>query len=164
VLRPDATNDRWRKFSEDWETKTARAPVVTQQDALDALAPRAVVVGVKAGGAAKAYPLAAVESQGLVVDRVGTTHVLVALGEDRKSVRVFENSLDGRPLAFYAKPGASPFQMIDSETGSAWDFTGRATSGALAGRGLKKLPALKDYWFDWKLYNPQTAVYTLGQR
>ncbi len=164
VLRPDATNDKWKQFSEDWEAKTALAPVVTPADARDALAPRDVVIGVKANGAAKAYPLAVVERQGLIVDRLGDTHLLVALGDDRKSVRVFESSIDGRPLEFYARPGASPFQMIDAETKTTWDFTGRATAGALAGRELKKLPALKDYWFDWKLYNPQTSVYALGQR
>ena len=164
VLRPDATNDEWKQFSEDWEAKTARAPVVTQQDARDALAPRDVVVGVTADGAAKAYPLAAVERQGLIVDQLGGTRLLVALGDDRKSVRVFESTLDGRPLEFYARPGASPFEMIDAETNTTWDFTGRATSGPLAGRELKKLPALKDYWFDWKLYHPQTSVYALGQR
>ena len=164
VLRPDATSDDWKKFSEDWEAKTARAPVVTERDARDALAPRDVVLGVKAHGAAKAYPLAVLERQSLIVDRLGSTPVLVVLGDDRKSVRVFESSLDGRPLEFYTRPGASPFQMIDAETKSTWDFAGRATAGALAGRELKKLPALKDYWFDWKLYNPRTGVYALGQR
>jgi hypothetical protein len=28
---------------------------------------------------------------------------------------------------------------------------------------LKKIFALKDYWFDWKIYHPDTTVYTLGE-
>jgi Protein of unknown function (DUF3179) len=164
VLRPDAANDRWIKFSEDWEAKTARAPVVTQQDALDALAPRDIVVGLKAGGEARAYPLSAVERQSPIVDRLGGAHVLVLLGDDRKSVRAFEATVDGRELEFFVKPDSAPLEMVDAETGTTWNFTGRATAGPLAGRALRKLPALKDYWFDWKLYNPQTTVYTLGSR
>jgi len=23
---------------------------------------------------------------------------------------------------------------------------------------------LNDYWFDWKIYNPQTTIYQLGNR
>ncbi|MGB8508392.1 MAG: DUF3179 domain-containing (seleno)protein [Pyrinomonadaceae bacterium] len=53
---------------------------------------------------------------------------------------------------------------MDSATGSEWDFTGTATSGALAGRRLNKLSILEDYWFDWKTYHPDTAAYTLGER
>ena len=50
------------------------------------------------------------------------------------------------------------------ESGSLWDFSGRATSGPLAGKQLKKVAVLEDYWFDWKLYNPKTAVYEIGER
>ncbi len=35
-------------------------------------------------------------------------------------------------------------------------------SYALRGRELKKVDVLKDYWFDWKIYNPRTLVYTIG--
>ena len=35
---------------------------------------------------------------------------------------------------------------------------------ALAGKRLKKIAILKDYWFDWKAYHPTTGVYLLGER
>jgi hypothetical protein len=53
---------------------------------------------------------------------------------------------------------------MDGENGSLWDFSGRATAGPLAGRQLKKVAVLEDYWFDWKHYNPKTAVYEIGPR
>src|SRR5262249_35639935 len=53
-------------------------------------------------------------------------------------------------LEFFAKPQAPELTLLDSETGSEWDFTGKATSGPLKGRQLNKLPILADYWFDWK--------------
>jgi hypothetical protein len=54
--------------------------------------------------------------------------------------------------------------LIDAETGSTWDFSGLATSGQLAGQKLKPVALLKDFWFDWKIYHPQTTVYSLGER
>ncbi|MDQ1639193.1 MAG: hypothetical protein QOF62_2532 [Pyrinomonadaceae bacterium] len=54
--------------------------------------------------------------------------------------------------------------MVEAETGSEWDFTGRATSGPLSGKQLKKLRVLNDYWLDGKTNNPTTAVYSLGNR
>jgi hypothetical protein len=163
VLRPAENNDAWRKFSEHWEEQTGKLPVVTQRDARDRLAPRAVVMGVVSNGAAKAYPLESIERQSPVVDRLGGVPLMVVLGEDKKSVRAFETRVDGRELEFYVSASdAGAWRMFDGETRSEWDFTGRALSGALAGRQLKKVPLLKDYWFDWKLYNPQTLVYAFN--
>ena len=36
---------------------------------------------------------------------------------------------------------------------------GKAVSGPYAGRALKQIYALNDYWFDWKAYNPDTVIY-----
>ena len=56
------------------------------------------------------------------------------------------------------------FLIVDAETGSVWDFSGKAVKGELAGKQLEKIQVLKDYWFDWKNYNPETQLYTLGSR
>ena len=55
-------------------------------------------------------------------------------------------------------------QLIDAETGSTWNFEGKAVSGSLAGRQLKKVYVLEDFWFDWRLYHPDTAIYEIGPR
>jgi hypothetical protein len=55
-------------------------------------------------------------------------------------------------------------RLIDAETGSEWDFTGKAVSGPLTGKQLQKIVVLNDYWFDWKGYNSNTSVYDLGSR
>ena len=161
VLRPDESVP-WRKFSEDWEEKTARMPVVSRPAADEPFEPRAVVFGLSVNGAAKAYPLAALEKQSPILDTVGGVPVVVVLGDDGKSVRAFEASVEGGPTEFYARAGAPTLALTDARTGSVWDFAGRAVAGPLAGRELKKVPLLKDYWFDWKAYNPRTQVYTIG--
>ena len=60
---------------------------------------------------------------------------------------------------------------LTSLAGSWWQqVTGQAIHGPLKGkrladpssRRLTPLFVLKDYWFDWKAYHPETAVYGLG--
>jgi len=36
-------------------------------------------------------------------------------------------------------------------------------SGELEGAQLERILPLKDYWFDWKNYYPETFVYTGGR-
>jgi Protein of unknown function (DUF3179) len=154
--------------SEDWEERYANLRVVVPVDAADRLSPRALVIGIKSNGAAKAYPFADLEKQSPIIDRLGGVPLLIVLGEDRKSVRAFDRSIEGRTLEFFVRPDSRPLErpleLIDAETGTIWDFTGSAVKGRLAGRRLKQVPVLKDYWFDWKIYNPKTSIYTLGER
>lgn len=165
VLRPDAgvlAADNYE--SADWEQKVAKMPVNVADKTDTTLAPRELIVGVTIGGVAKAYPLGALEQQSPIIDRVGNRQIVVILSEDRKSVRAFEAEIGGRKLEFFAKPDQPVFEMIDAQTGSTWDFSGKATNGELAGKQLTKIQALKDYWFDWKIYNSNTTVYSLGNR
>jgi hypothetical protein len=164
VLRPDPkilASDGYAPA--DWEERMQRVPVATTlADPNEKLPARTLVVGVVAGGAAKAYPVDALARQNPVLDRVGDAPVLVLLAEDGKSVRVFDRRLDGRALEFFLRPDTR--ELIDAETGSAWDFTGAATGGALKGKRLTRVQPVKDYWFDWKKYHPETGVYLLGER
>lgn len=162
VLKPD---DRVKQKYEpaDWEQRYAKLRVVTPVEPNDKLPPRTLVAGLALDGRAVAYPLPALEKQRLILDNIGVAPVFIALGDDNKSVRAFERTVDGRPLEFFVKADAKPIQFTDAETATTWDFTGKAVSGPLAGKQLKKIMALKDYWFDWKIYHPDTKVYTLGE-
>jgi hypothetical protein len=167
VLRPDPQITAQGKYAPaNWEESVAKLPVATNvpADKLGALEPRTLIVGIVVDNASKAYPLDAVLRQSPVIDEIGGTPVLLVAHEDGKSVRAFERRVDGRKLEFFRKPDASPLRIVDAETGSEWDFTGTATGGALTGRSLRKLGVLKDYWFDWKAYHPDTTVYLLGER
>ena len=166
VLRPDPRVAAANEYAPaDWEQRMQKVRVATLlADANAVLPARTLIVGVEAGGASKAYPVDALEKQNPIVDTIGSVPVLVLLSQDGKSVRVFDRRMgdDGRALEFFRKPDST--ELLDAETGSAWDFTGAATSGALAGRRLTKIYSLKDYWFDWKTYHPNTGVYLLGER
>jgi hypothetical protein len=133
----------------------------------DKLSPRTLVAGLAINGREMAYPIPALKKQRLILDSIGAdkgiTPLFIVLGDDDKSVRAFDRTVDGRTLEFFVKADASPIQLTDAETATTWDFTGKAVSGPLAGKQLKKIYALKDYWFDWKIYHPGTKVYALGE-
>lgn len=163
VLRPQE-GAPWREFSQDWEADTAKLPVVVPARTGDPLPPRELVVGIKIKDSAKAYPFTALQRQSPVLDVVGGVPIVLVVGEDGRSVRAFERRLDGRELNLFSKTGSPPLRLLDAETGSEWSFAGEAVSGPLAGKKLPRVYALKDYWFDWRVYNPETGVYTLAAR
>lgn len=163
VLLPDE-RVKAKYEAENWEEKYAKFPVVTPADAADKLSPRTLIVGLAVNGQSKAYPVESLQQQQLILDEVGGLPIFVLIGEDQKSARAFDRRVDGRTLEFFVVTEANKRQLIDAETGGVWDFTGKPISGQLPRRQLKPIPILKDYWFDWKIYHPKTAVYLLGER
>jgi hypothetical protein len=163
VLRPLAKHagdyEDW-----NWEKQMKKVPTVRGKDKDDPFEPRAVVVGVRIGETARAYPFPLLRRQSPVVDRLGGEPIVIVVGDDKKSVRVFKTTVDGRELTFARRAGVRPLQLVDAETASEWDFSGRAVAGPLLGQRLEKVRALKEYWFDWKTYNPQTGAYAAGER
>ena len=165
VLQPDQAVASAGKYAPaNWEEHMTKVKVTTSGTLDASLDPRALVVGVDIHGASMAYPFDALLKQSPILDDVGRVPIFLVLGDDKKSVRAFERLVDGRKLEFFVRQGVSPLRLVDAETGSEWDFTGRAITGALAGKQLKKIPLLNDYWFDWKTYHPNTAIYQLGNR
>lgn len=163
VLRPDAKILAANRYeSADWETQIGKMPVRIAGEQDKTFEPRALVVGVAINGDAKAFPIAALEKQSPILDNVGGADIIVVLGADKKTARVFERTVDGRTLEFFARPETG--EIVDAETASVWDFSGAATRGGFAGKQLKKIAAQKDFWFDWKTYHPNTRVYALGVR
>ena len=165
VLRPDEQIAQAGKYyPANWEERMTKVPVTTSVAFDKTLEPRTLVIGLTVNGVSKAYPFDALVKQNLIIDDVGSVPIFIVLGDDKRSVRAFERTVDGRKLEFFVKPNSGSFIMIDAETGSEWDFTGKAIGGQLNGRQLKKISILNDYWFDWTTYNPRTTVYQLGNR
>lgn len=197
-----------KEYDSDWEPKVAKLPVVISFPGTE-LKSRDVVVGLTVGGESRAYPWDAMVKQSPIMDRVGGVPLLLAVGPDGKSFRVFRSRVDGKDDEFFlkgeteggaaapavaaagdkkdagaAKPGganatpgpgaktvtvsaASPatsvppktWTLLDTGTASEWNFQGCATSGPAQGECLEQVPALKDYWFDWRNYHPKTSIY-----
>jgi hypothetical protein len=164
VLKPDERIAAFgNRYEAAWEPQVARMRVVDGADVDKRLPPRTLVIGITVDGASTAYPLAALQKQSPIIDVMGSVPIVVVLGEDNRSVRAFERTVDGRKLELFRKTdGDAAIQLVDAETGSTWNFEGKAISGPLAGRQLKKIFVLEDYWFDWRLYHPDTSIYSIG--
>jgi hypothetical protein len=193
-----------KEYDSNWEPEVAKLPVVISFPGTE-LKSRDVVVGLETKGPARAYPWDTLVKQSPVVDSVNGTPLLVAVGPDGKSFRVFISRIDGKDAEFFlkgetegepaaqpgqtkpdapaetkaastplvsadAKPAASPapkpaaptpkpWILLDSTTASEWNFQGCAISGPSLGKCLDRVPALKDYWFDWRNYHPDTTIY-----
>ncbi len=220
-----------KEYDSNWEPEVAKLPVVISFPGTE-LKSRDVVVGLEIDGASRAYPWDTLVKQSPVVDRVQGTPLLVAVGPDGKSFRVFISRIDGKDAEFFlkadepatpaatkpdapsdAKPAApvdakadtkssdskpaeaktsaatssdatpaavkpaevkadassaskvaspaplKPWILLDAATASEWNFQGCAVSGPSLGKCLDRVPALKDYWFDWRNYHPDTTIY-----
>jgi Protein of unknown function (DUF3179) len=196
-----------KEYDSDWEPKVGKLPVVLSFPGTE-LKSRDVVVGLELDGASRAYPWEALVKQSPVVDHVHGTPLLVAVGPDGKSFRVFVSRIDGKDAEFFlkgeiletpretksnpkidtpataksqapadTKPAADakadasstakaapaavlkPWILLDTATASEWNFQGCAISGPSQGKCLDRVPALKDYWFDWRNYHPDTTIY-----
>jgi hypothetical protein len=149
---------------ENWDVRMKRVPTVITH-AQSGLAARDLMLGVHAGASARAFPYEVVEREKLVLDRVGPEPVMLVVGPDKQSVRAFSRTLPrGRGVAdFYRVTGGDGAMidgtMMDSITGGEWNFRGCATAGAMQGACLTPVEVIKDYWFDWREYNPDTTVY-----
>jgi len=161
VLAPVAKYTK--EYDSNWEPDVAKLPVVISFPGTE-LKSRDLVVGLAIDGAARAYPWDTFAKQSPVLDRVNGTPLLLVLGPDGKSFRVFVSRIGGRDAEFFLKApdstaDAQQWTLVDATTASQWNFQGCATSGPAQGECLARIPALKDYWFDWRNYHPETTIY-----
>ena len=210
-----------KEYDPKWEPEIAKLPVVISFPGTE-LKSRDVVVGLEMNGPGRAYPWETLIKQSPIADRVQGTPLLIAVGPDGKSFRVFVSRIDGKDAEFFlkadtetetaanakgatpasekpatatptkaagladakagdtkpsgAKPDASaaakpapianpapappkPWILLDTATASEWNFQGCAISGPSTGKCLDRVPALKDFWFDWRNYHPDTTIY-----
>ncbi len=206
-----------KEYDSNWEPEVAKLPVVISFPGTE-LKSRDVVVGLEMNGPGRAYPWDTLTKQSPVMDHVQGMPLLIAVGPDGKSFRVFISRVDGQDTEFYLKqepepapaaastdkkpaekegakaqpappvatsasvaatvtkptaPGTGqpsqspapppttpkPWILLDTTTASEWNFQGCAISGPSQGKCLDRVPALKDYWFDWRNYHPDTTLY-----
>jgi len=157
-LKRDAAN--YEKAT--WESEIAKLPTVIHATK-GTLPDRETILGVSMNGAARAFPLSKLTiASPVLIDDVGGEPIMLVLGPDGKSVRAFSRELGPNKLDFYGRGGGNtsdPWVLLDSDTLSDWNFEGCAFSGAMKGQCLPRIDALKDFWFDWQHYHPDSTIY-----
>jgi hypothetical protein len=142
------------------------------------------VLGITAGGRARAYPLAAIAKAGLIHDDLGGQSCVVLWYGPTQTAAVYApEAISPRkhPAPRPNKDGVSPADpepdtprkavtlirddkdtvapFRDKETGSRWDIAGRAVQGELKGWTLTWLDGTQVRWYAWAAEYPQTAIY-----
>ncbi len=74
---------------------------------------------------------------------------------------MYATSVDGRQLTF--APAGANGTFRDRETGSLWNFSGRAIEGELEGTQLVKVNHGNHFWFAWGVFRPDTEIWTAGR-
>ena len=157
----DVAKYRFGYAPKDWDVRMQRAPTVIEfrEHGLKA---RDLMLGIRAFGVSRAFRYDQVLREKLVQDHVGPQPVLLVVGGDGQSVRAFRDRIPGVHGApdFYRIPGNQRDALfMDAATGSEWNFRGCAISGQAKGSCLEAVEVIKDYWFDWRSYNPSTTIY-----
>ncbi len=157
VLAPVAGHGD-KDYDKKWEEEVAKYPVPLTFPG-QGLKDRDVILGINMGGQTRAFPLPKVRGSSPLEDKVAGVPVALVTGPDGESVRVFRSQWNGMDIDLYRDAQNPEWRLVDS-LGNTWNFAGCATSGAATGQCLEKINYLKDYWFDWKNYNPRTTVYS----
>jgi hypothetical protein len=157
VLKPDP------KYMAEYDPKDWEQHVESTRTVVDTsksgIGPHQLMLGITVAGQSKAYPLGTIFAAKVIQDQIGGSPILVVVGPDAASIRVFEGKVEGDATELTFVRGSGDRLMGDAETGSTWNFQGCAVDGRLAGRCLKEIDAHKDYWFDWMNHHPQSTVF-----
>jgi hypothetical protein len=116
-----------------------------------------LVVGVRDGASAAAVPLEHLRERGIVNGAVGDTPV-VWVAVSGTGAAAFQRRLDGRTLELTLDTQG---RLVTAGTQDASTFdaeTGAGIAGPLAGRSLRRLPALRVFWYAWTSFHPDTAL------
>ena len=156
VLAPVA--GREKDYDNDWEKEVAKYPVPVSFPG-QGLKDRDVILGIEMGGQARAFPLQTVLKHSPVEDKIAGAPVVLVAWQDGTSVRAFRPQWNGAEIELYRDSQSVEWRLIDSQ-GNAWNFEGCAVTGPASGQCLERINFLKDFWFDWKIYHPQSTAYS----
>ena len=120
----------------------------------------ALLLGVKAGGVARAYPYARLaKGSGVVAETVGGVPLTVWFDARQRSAAAFDARLDGTTLAFERIEDGGAVRFRDQPGGSVWNLEGAAVAGPNKGRRLARPPSLLTEWYGWFAHHPATTIW-----
>ncbi len=127
----------------------------------DRLYTKEFIIGVESGGEAVAFPFSVLNDQPVVNHQVGSIDVVVIFNVDTGAGTVYDRMIDGQTLNFSQQSG---LVIVDEETGTTWDgLSGEALDGPLAGSKLTPVKNTSSFWFGWKDFYPDTAIFGMDE-
>ena len=123
----------------------------------DALATKAVVLGLNHGGESRAYPVETLQRERVVNDTLGGRDIVILGSSISQGTRVYLR--DGIDFAF-AGDDPTPGGLATTLTGdgATWTVTEDYLE-APGGRRLDRVPSHMSFWFGWFAFNTDTTIY-----
>ncbi|MGE3961820.1 MAG: DUF3179 domain-containing (seleno)protein [Dehalococcoidia bacterium] len=128
-------------------------PVARLDERLPAMTP---VFAVTAGGARKAYPLAAVESAGILRDTVGDTEIVIVSAGPGRGATAYQTL----GTVFVGMSGPPADRVLTDADELTWFVSEERLLNTRNSRVRTSVPAQVAYWFAWSGAFPDTAVWT----
>jgi hypothetical protein len=134
------------------------------------LKPMEKVVGVRIDDSQRAYPYSISQQEKVINDQLNETPIVIfhiegarsamdasQIKQSRKdgSTGVFNRKTDNETLSFSFEDG----NIIDNQTRSRWDISGKAIGGPLEGQQLEPLISGDYFAFAWLVFWPETEIY-----
>jgi hypothetical protein len=129
------------------------------------------VIGVRIQNISKIYPYSITSKEKIIHDNIGIQEIvifhlsgtvstmdkfLIKESKDVGATGVFIPKIDKLKLTFRFADG----NIMDNQTNSIWNITGKAISGKLKGEQLKSQPHGDYFSFAWFAFNPNSKIYT----
>jgi len=114
------------------------------------------VLAVTIGNARKAYPLASVESFGIVRDTVGGTDIVIVSSGPGRGATVY----DSLGTAFVGLSGPPADRVLTDADELTWFVSEEGLLNTRNSRTRTSLPSQTFHWFAWSGAFPDTAVWT----
>ena len=131
-------------------------PVWLRDETFD---PKAVVVGLALGQAAKAYAVRDLQAARLVNDTVGDLKVVVVASPNSRAGRIYQRSDLTFAPAEPDDPNLPPTTLLDN-SGARWMVTEEAlVAESDPSQTLPRIPSITSFWFGWYQYHPDTEIY-----
>ena len=116
--------------------------------------PKEIILGFHIDDIYKAYKQFDLQNMVVTNDNIGNTPILLT-SLFSGNARAFDRTLNGEILDFEFSEG----KILDVQTGSEWNYDGKAISGPNNGESLERLPFSPGFWFEWVAFHPDTLVY-----
>jgi len=155
ILQPDSVfNDQYKELEKYDEGKMEGS--LERRDSLS-WKDKSWVVGVSLGLHARAYDWNDLQNRRVINDHIEQIPLLIALENDSATFHVWNRVVSGDTLEFAFSENFET--LIDVNSGSVWDWSGRCTEGMRKGSSLKAVQSYQEYWHSWKTFHPNTSQY-----
>ena len=126
-----------------------------------------IVVGFENKGQFKAYKQQDIENKKVINDQVNGKSIAL-FSSYPFMVRAYDHLVEGvggggqqTMVLLQFDYNTKDKSFIDKQTGSLWNFEGKAISGQMKGKQLTRLPFDEGFWFEWVAFHPKSALYSV---